>query len=66
MEANIISSHCSVPPFGLAGGGVAQTGRNYIQRANGQCEELRGCAQASMQIGDVFIIETPGGGYSQA
>ena len=62
METNIISSHRSIPPFGLAGGAPGQTGHNYIKRANGQIEELGGCAQASMQIDDIFIIETPGGG----
>ncbi|HAT1773158.1 TPA: 5-oxoprolinase [Legionella pneumophila] len=62
MEANIISNHRIVAPFGLEGGEPGQKGRNYIQRANGQIEELGGCAQASMQMGDVFIIETPGGG----
>lgn len=62
MEVNIISSHRSIPPFGLEGGSPGQTGRNYVQRANGQIEEIGGCARVNMQAGDVFIIETPGGG----
>ncbi|ASQ44824.1 hydantoinase B/oxoprolinase family protein [Legionella clemsonensis] len=62
MTANIISSHRKIPPFGLHGGLPGKTGHNWIQRANGTIEELGGCAQAEMQQGDVFIIETPGGG----
>ena len=26
-------------------------------------EELPGCAETVMHTGDVFVIETPGGGY---
>ncbi|MEE8122812.1 MAG: hydantoinase B/oxoprolinase family protein [Alphaproteobacteria bacterium] len=37
-------------------------GRNRVERANGQREELGGTAQTEMAAGDVFVIETPGGG----
>lgn len=62
MTANIISSHRKIPPYGLQGGLPGKTGHNWIQRANGKVEELDGCAQVEMQEGDIFVIETPGGG----
>jgi 5-oxoprolinase (ATP-hydrolysing) len=62
MTANIISSHRKIPPYGLAGGGEGKVGHNWLQRANGKREELSGCACVVMNPGDVFVIETPGGG----
>ena len=37
-------------------------GRNSIQRQDGTQENLDATATVEMQAGDVFIIETPGGG----
>ncbi|NIR29475.1 MAG: 5-oxoprolinase [Gammaproteobacteria bacterium] len=62
MTAAVLSSHRVVPPFGLAGGEPGATGRNWIQRADGRVEELAGTDRAEMEAGDVFVIETPGGG----
>ncbi len=62
MTAAILSGHRRVPPYGMAGGAPGATGRNRIERANGDVLELGGCDQAAMQPGDVFVIETPGGG----
>jgi 5-oxoprolinase (ATP-hydrolysing) len=62
MAAAILSSHRVVPPFGLQGGQSGALGRNSIERSNGTVEELGGIAIAQMQAGDVFVIETPGGG----
>ncbi len=62
MSAAILSSRRRTAPFGLAGGAPGARGRNYIIRRDGRSEELDGCAQAEMQPGDVFVIETPGGG----
>jgi N-methylhydantoinase B len=62
MTANILSGHRSVPPFGLNGGEAGKVGRNSIQRQDGTIEELDGTATTEMQPGDVFVIETPGGG----
>ncbi|MGL4620804.1 MAG: hydantoinase B/oxoprolinase family protein, partial [Chroococcidiopsis sp.] len=50
------------PPFGLHGGKPGVVGRNYIQRQDGTLEELGSTAIAQMQPGDIFVIETPGGG----
>jgi 5-oxoprolinase (ATP-hydrolysing) len=62
MTAGILSSHRCVVPYGLASGGAGAVGRNWVERANGAREELGGTATVAMQQGDVFVIETPGGG----
>ncbi len=62
VEVAILSNHRRVAPFGLAGGGNAKTGANWIERADGSVEELSGTATVRMQKGDTFVIETPGGG----
>lgn len=62
MTAAILSGHRLIPPFGLAGGGCGQTGRNTIVRACGRVEMLQGADQAWMNPGDSIVIETPGGG----
>ncbi|MBR8841003.1 MAG: hydantoinase B/oxoprolinase family protein, partial [Stigonema ocellatum SAG 48.90 = DSM 106950] len=62
MTANILSNHRLVPPFGLNGGEAGLVGRNWIQRQNGTQENLEEPATVEMKTGDVFVIETPGGG----
>jgi 5-oxoprolinase (ATP-hydrolysing) len=62
MRANILANRREVPPAGLAGGGDAQPGVNRIVRADGTVETLGATGGAQMQPGDVFQIETPGGG----
>ena len=62
MTAAILSNRRRVPPFGVAGGRPGATGRNSVERADGTHEALGSTAEVSMQPGDVFVIETPGGG----
>jgi len=62
MTAAMLSGHRRVPPYGMAGGAAGATGRNAVERADGTIVELDGCAATDMRPGDVFIIETPGGG----
>jgi 5-oxoprolinase (ATP-hydrolysing) len=62
MTAAILSGHRRVSPYGMAGGQPGATGRNHVERASGESLELSGCAEVNMQPGDVFVIETPGGG----
>ncbi|HEX3973142.1 MAG TPA: hydantoinase B/oxoprolinase family protein [Stellaceae bacterium] len=67
MTAGILSSHRRVVPYGLAGGEAGALGHNRVERADGTREELGGTATVAMQPGDVFVIETPGGGgYGKA
>ena len=37
-------------------------GRQWIERSDGEREELAGIARFDLQPGDVFVLETPGGG----
>ncbi|WP_075792793.1 hydantoinase B/oxoprolinase family protein [Massilia putida] len=62
MTASILSNNRIVPPFGMAGGEPGRCGRNYVVRAGGGVEELGFVATTEVQPGDVFVIETPGGG----
>jgi 5-oxoprolinase (ATP-hydrolysing) len=62
MDAGILSNRRAIAPFGLAGGADGAPGRNRIERADGRIEELGATAAVQMAPGDVFVIETPGGG----
>ncbi len=62
MTAAILANRRRVPPFGLVGGEAGAAGRNWIERVDGRIEELPATARAEMAAGDVFVIETPGGG----
>ena len=62
MTAAILSGHRRVPPYGLAGGEAAKVGRNRVERADGTMTELGSTGMVEMKAGDVFVIETPGGG----
>jgi 5-oxoprolinase (ATP-hydrolysing) len=66
MRANILANRRRVPPKGIAGGGDAQLGRNWVERADGSAEMLSATAHAEVGPGDRFVIETPGGaGYGK-
>jgi 5-oxoprolinase (ATP-hydrolysing) len=62
MTAAILANHRRVPPYGMAGGGPGALGRSTVIRADGRVETLGSTDQVEMQPGDVFVIETPGGG----
>jgi N-methylhydantoinase B len=62
MTANILCSHRLISPFGLNNGEAGKVGRNLVIRKDGSQEELDSTATVEMKPGDVFVIETPGGG----
>jgi len=62
MNASILSNRRRVPPSGLAGGGDGAAGVNRVVRADGGEEVLTATDSAEMAAGDMFVIETPGGG----
>jgi len=62
MVAGILSDHRRVAPFGMAGGLAGAVGVNRVERADGTVEILPARAELAMSPGDVFVIETPGGG----
>jgi 5-oxoprolinase (ATP-hydrolysing) len=62
MMAAMLANRRSTKPFGLNGGGDGAPGINRVERADGSVVELAATGQAQMLPGDVFHIETPGGG----
>jgi 5-oxoprolinase (ATP-hydrolysing) len=62
MDAGILSNRRRVQPFGLADGAPGAHGINRVERADGSVEVLGATASVKMAPGDVFVIETPGGG----
>jgi len=62
MTAVMLANHRRVPPFGVAGGAPGALGRNWVERRDGTRDEFGATCAVDMQLGDVFVIETPGGG----
>jgi 5-oxoprolinase (ATP-hydrolysing) len=62
MDAGVLSNRRQVVPFGLMGGANGARGTNRVERAAGRVEPFGATASVTMQPGDVFVIETPGGG----
>ncbi|HEY5810570.1 MAG TPA: hydantoinase B/oxoprolinase family protein, partial [Povalibacter sp.] len=62
MTAVLLSNRRSTVPFGMAGGGAAATGENWIERSDGRHESFGATHQVLMEPGDVIVIRTPGGG----
>ena len=62
MTAAILSNSRRVAPFGLEGGEPGRAGRNTVERVDGTVIDLGATGRAEMEVGDVLVIETPGGG----
>lgn len=62
MHVDILSNRRRTTPPGLDGGDDGRPGINRIERADGRVEELPATASAELAAGDLFVIETPGGG----
>ena len=62
MTACILANRRRVPPFGLDGGTSGAVGSARVERTDGSVEQLGSTAKVDMRAGDVFVIETPGGG----
>ena len=62
MTASILSNGRVHGAFGMAGGQPGMPGVNRVVRADGRAEPLQHIGQAQMEAGDVFEIQTPGGG----
>ncbi len=62
MKVSVLSTRRKTEPFGIVGGKAGKCGCNWIQRADGSIETLRGCDTTEAAAGDTIIIETPGGG----
>lgn len=62
MTAGILSSKRVVAPQGLKGGKDGKKGENYLIKKDGTKQKLRGNDTVKVDIDDVFVIKTPGGG----
>jgi 5-oxoprolinase (ATP-hydrolysing) len=62
MMAAILAGHRRVAPYGMAGGLSGDVGRNWVERADGSRTNLGFADETNVETGDVFVIETPGGG----
>jgi 5-oxoprolinase (ATP-hydrolysing) len=62
MTAAMLANHRRVPPFGVDGGQPGAVGRNWVERADGTREEFGATCEVQMGAGDVFVVQTPGGG----
>jgi 5-oxoprolinase (ATP-hydrolysing) len=62
MTVTTLASHRRVPPYGMAGGRPGALGRHWVQRPDGSVLPMRGCDSVAVGAGDLFVIETPGGG----
>ena len=62
MTASILANHHRVPPFGLKGGESAHVGKAWVERRDGKVENLQATDSVAMEVEDVLVIQTPGGG----
>jgi len=62
MIVSLLSSHRRIAPFGLAGGQPGALGRQWVERADGTREDMGGRDSRELRPGDVFVVQTPGGG----
>lgn len=62
MTVTTLCSHRETAAYGMAGGGAGLPGSNRVERADGRVQALKGNDQTEVTSGDVFVMETPGGG----
>ena len=62
MTASLLSNRRRVPPFGVDGGASGSPGIGRVERADGTVVPIGATAEVQVGAGDVFVIETPGGG----
>ena len=62
MTASLLSNRRRVPPFGIQGGASGAPGNGWVERADGTIVPIGATAEVQVDDGDVFVIETPGGG----
>jgi 5-oxoprolinase (ATP-hydrolysing) len=67
MTVTTLASHREVPALGLGGGDPGALGRHWIEHPDGTVTTMTGCDSKPLAPGDVFVMQTPGGGgYGQA
>ncbi|GGD05209.1 hydantoinase B/oxoprolinase family protein [Aureimonas glaciei] len=67
MDCAILSSHRTLPPRGIHGGGDGAMGRTEVRRGDGTVETLAACDQTVLKAGEAVIVTTPtSGGFGRA
>jgi 5-oxoprolinase (ATP-hydrolysing) len=61
MTVTVLSGHRRIRPYGMDGGGPGAVGRHWVERTDG-VTPMRGCDSVQVAAGEVFVIESPGGG----
>ncbi len=62
VTLSVLTQHRVKLPYGLNGGESGRAGKQYIQKPDGKIIELKSVDGYSIEAGDVFVIQTPGGG----
>jgi N-methylhydantoinase B/oxoprolinase/acetone carboxylase alpha subunit len=61
-QVTLLGERRLVPPWGLAGGGSAACGRDWLLPADGPARRLAAKTTLAVRSGDRLRVETPGGG----
>jgi len=62
MTVTVICGHRRVPPFGVDGGEPGEVGKEWVERSSGEIVSLQGIDAIDVDPGDIFVMQTPGGG----
>ena len=62
MIVTTLCSHRKVSPFGVKGGKPGECGKEWLERKDGSIEKLEGNDSCNVENGDLFVMQTPGGG----
>jgi 5-oxoprolinase (ATP-hydrolysing) len=62
MSLSVLSQHRRVAPYGMEGGATGRPGAQRLIRAGGEVVELQPIDGCTVEPGDRFVLETPGGG----
>ena len=62
MTAAILAGHRIVPPFGMNGGATGECGSNWLEHTDGTVTALAYSDEINVNVGDLFVLNTPGGG----
>ena len=62
MTAAILGNNRVNRPHGMDGGEPGVAAKNWVERVDGSREDYGHICEVEMQVDDVFVIQTPGGG----
>jgi 5-oxoprolinase (ATP-hydrolysing) len=62
MTVTTLCSHRKIRPFGVNGGEPGECGREWLEKENGRIINLNGNDSCEVEMNDLFVMLTPGGG----